>query len=99
MLNEAVRVIAKVTSQPDKVEELKSLLLNLFEPTRSEKGCISYQLLQDKTNAAEFVFIEEWTSDSAENAHMKTSHVQDTLSKAQSLLAKMPDISKYVIIG
>lgn len=99
MLNESVRVIARVTSQPDKVEELKSILLNLVEPTRSEKGCVSYQLLQDKTNSAEFVFIEEWTSDSAEHAHMTTSHVQEALSKAQSLFAKAPDISKYVVIG
>ena len=99
MLNEAVRVIARVTSQPDKVEELKSILLNLVEPTRSEKGCVSYQLLQDKTDSAEFVFIEEWTSDSAIDAHMTTSHVQDALSKAQSLFAKAPDINKYVIIG
>jgi len=99
MLTETVRVIARVTSLPDKVEELKTLLLNLVEPTRSEKGCVSYQLLQDKTNPAEFVFIEEWTSESAENAHITTPHVQDTLSKAQSLLAKGPDISKYVIIG
>ena len=99
MLNKSIRVIARVTSQPDKVEELKSILLNLIEPTRREKGCLSYQLLQDKTDAAEFVFIEEWAGDSAENAHMTTSHVQDTLSKAESLLAKAPDISRYVIIG
>jgi quinol monooxygenase YgiN len=99
MLNKSIRVIARVTSQPDKVEELKSILLNLIEPTRREKGCLSYQLLQDKTDAAEFVFIEEWAGDLAENAHMTTSHVQDTLSKAESLLAKAPDISRYVIIG
>ncbi|WP_411726644.1 putative quinol monooxygenase [Methyloglobulus sp.] len=99
MSNKTVRVIARVTSFPDKVEELKGLLLNLVEPTRREKGCLSYQLLQDKTNAAEFVFIEEWAGDSAENAHMTTAHVQDTLLKAQSLLAKAPDIGRYVIIG
>jgi quinol monooxygenase YgiN len=99
MLNEAVRVIARVTSQPDKVEELKAILLNLVEPTRSEEGCVSYHLLQDKSNSAEFVFIEEWTSDSAENAHMMTTHVQEALSKAQSLFAKAPDISKYAVIG
>ena len=98
MLNEAVRVIARITSQSDKIEELKSILLNLIEPTRSEKGCLSYQLLQDKTYAAEFVFIEEWASDSAEAAHMTTSHVQEVLSKAQPLLAKAPDICRYVII-
>ena len=99
MSNKTLRVIARVTSLPDKVDELKTLLLNLVEPTRRETDCISYQLLQDKTNAAEFAFIEEWASESAENAHMASAHVQDTLSKAQSLLAKMPDISRYVILN
>ena len=99
MSNETMRVIARITSQSDKIEELKSILLNLIEPTRSEKGCVSYQLLQDKTDAAEFVFIEEWASASAEAAHMTTSHVQEALSKAQPLLAKAPDICRYVIIA
>ncbi|CAH1086066.1 putative quinol monooxygenase [Candidatus Nitrotoga sp. 1052] len=98
MSGEFVRVIARITAQFDKVEELKSVLLGLVEPTRVEKDCISYQLVQDKTDLAEFVFIEEWTSDSAIDAHMASSHVQDAFSKAQSLLAKAPDIRKYVIL-
>ncbi|MGZ4955909.1 MAG: putative quinol monooxygenase [Methylobacter sp.] len=98
MLNKTVRVIARVTSLPDKVEELKGLLLSLVEPTRREQGCVSYHLFQDKTEPAEFVFIEEWANDSAIDAHMTTSHVQEAFSKAQSLSAKAPDISKYVVI-
>ncbi len=99
MANEMLRVIARVTSLPENVEELKTILFNLIGPTRREVGCLSYQLLQDKTNATEFVFVEEWTSASAEHAHMTSSHVQDTISKAQPLLAKAPDICRYVIIG
>jgi quinol monooxygenase YgiN len=98
MAGESVRVVARITSQPDKVEELKSVLLGLVEPTRLEKGCVSYQLVQDKTDLVEFVFIEEWISDSAIDAHMTSSHVQDAFSKAQSLLAKAPDIRKYVTL-
>lgn len=98
MSGEIVRVIARITSQLDKVEELKSILLGLVEPTRAEKGCVSYQLVQDKSNLAEFVFIEEWTSDSAIDAHMTSSHVQDAFSKAQSLLVKAPDIRKYGVL-
>lgn len=98
MSGEVLRVIARITSQLDKVEELKSILLGLVEPTRVEKGCISYQLLQDKTDLTEFAFIEEWTSDSAIDAHMTSSHVLDAFSKAQSLLAKAPEIRKYVIL-
>ena len=98
MAGESVRVVAKITSQPDKVEELKSVLLGLVEPTRLEKGCVGYQLVQDKSDLAEFVFIEEWISDSAIDAHMTSAHVQAAFSKAQSLLAKAPDIRKYGVL-
>lgn len=99
MANESVKVVAKITAQHDKVEELKSILLGLIGPTRTEKGCISYQLLQSKTDKSNFVFVEEWTSDAAIDEHMATSYVQDALSKAQSLLACAPDIGRYLIIG
>ncbi|CAG9933823.1 putative quinol monooxygenase [Candidatus Nitrotoga arctica] len=98
MSGEVVRVIARITAQLDKVEELKSVLLGLVEPTRLEKGCVSYQLVQDKTDLAEFVFIEEWSSDSAIDVHMTSSHVQDAFLKAQSLLVKAPDIRKYGVL-
>lgn len=98
MSGETVRVIARITSKLNAVEELESILLGLVEPSRLEKGCVSYQLVQDKTDLAEFVFIEEWASDSAIDAHMASSHVQDAFSKTQSLLVKAPDIRKYVTL-
>ena len=34
---------------PDKVEELKAILLGLIEPTRLEAGVIKYELLQNQS--------------------------------------------------
>lgn len=99
MPNETVRVVARVTSQADKVDELKAILLTLVAPTRREPGCVSYQLLQDKSDAAEFVCIEEWANDAAIDAHMTTAHVQEVFSKAQSLFAKAPEINRYALTG
>ena len=44
MANKTVKVLARITARPDKIEELRSLLLDLVKETRKEKGCISYQL-------------------------------------------------------
>ena len=99
MASEAVKVVAKITAQRDKVEDLKSILLGVVGPTRTEKGCVSYQLLQNKTDESDFVFVEEWTSDAAIDNHMTTAHVQDALTKIESMLAQEPDIRRYVIIG
>jgi quinol monooxygenase YgiN len=99
MASETMRVVARISAKPDKVAELKSVLLSLIGPTRMEKGCISYQLCESKTDAGDFVFVEEWASAAAINAHMTTAHVQEAFAKAQSLLASPPDIRVYSIIG
>ena len=99
MTTETVRVVARITAQPGKVEELKSILLDVVGPTRQDLGCISYQLLQNREDPGDFTFVEEWESDTAIDAHLVTAHVQDALSKAQPLLSVAPDIRRYVIIA
>ena len=99
MKSESVRVVATITAQPDKADELKAVLLSLIAPTRAEDGCLSYQLFQNNADADDFVFVEEWASDAAIDAHMTTPHLQDALSRVQSLLAKAPDIRRYSIIA
>lgn len=99
MANETVRVVARITAQPDKVEEVASILQGLVGQTLMEEGCISYQLLQNKTDSGDFTFVEEWKSDAAIDAHLARPHVQEALAKAQPLLAKDPDIRRYFMIG
>ncbi len=94
-----MKVIARITAQANKIDELKSILVGLVGPTRAEKGCVSYQLIQNTTDPGEFVCVEEWTSDSAIDEHMTTSHVQDAFSKAQTLLAQAPDIRRYSMLA
>ncbi len=98
MTSESVRVVVRITARPEKVEELKALLRGLVEPTRREKGCVSYQLLQNKADPTDFTFVEEWESDAAIDSHFETPHVQEALSKIPSLAAREPDIRRYVII-
>jgi|ERR1700730_17148040 len=99
MASDSLRVVATIRAQPDKAEELKSILLGLVEPTRSEAGCISYQLFQNNSDASDFVFVEEWTSDAALDQHMTAPHVQDAITRGQSLFAKAPDIRRYSVIA
>lgn len=99
MTSETVRVVARITAQPDKVEEVSSILRKLVGQTLKEKGCISYQLLQNKADPGDFTFIEEWMSDSAIDAHLTMPYVQEAFAKTKSLLAKDPDIRRYFIIG
>ena len=98
MSNKTIRVVARIVARPEKTAELRAVLIDLVEPTRREKGCISYQLHQNLANACDFVCVEEWESGSAIEAHMKTPHVQQAFAKAGPLLASAPDISSYSLI-
>jgi quinol monooxygenase YgiN len=98
MGGEAVRVVAQFTAKPEKVADLAAILRELVGPTRKEKGCISYQLLRNNVDSGDFVFVEEWTSNDALDAHLATPHLQNALAKATPLLAKDPDISRYSVV-
>lgn len=98
MLDETIKIVARITARADSVERLKSILLDLIGPTRAEEGCVSYQLLQNKADPTDFTFVEEWTSDAALDAHFATPHLQDALAKAALLFGKEPDIRKYSAI-
>lgn len=64
---------------------------------RTYKGCVGYQLLQNRMDPTDFTFVEEWLSDVAIDAHLATSHVQTAFAKAQPLLAAAPDIRRYSV--
>ena len=99
MPTEMVRVIARITARPEHADELKAVLLRIVQPTRAERGCVRYELHQSETDAADFVFIEEWTDGAAIAAHMQAKHVRDALQKAAALVAAPPDIRRYHLIA
>jgi quinol monooxygenase YgiN len=70
-----LKVVAIAETSSDKAEELKSICLGLIEPTRKEKGCISYELYQDTTNPGKFTFIENWQSKELLDIHLKSPHL------------------------
>ncbi len=50
----SMRVVARLPAKKDKVDEVKTILRGLIGPTRKEKGCITYELLQNKVDPADF---------------------------------------------
>lgn len=98
MPTETLRVVARITALPNKIDEVRSLLDKLIEPTRSEPGCLSYELLQNTSDPADFTFVEEWQNDEVMDAHMATDHIQSTIAGTAGLLAEAPDIRKYRLL-
>lgn len=74
-MSKNLTIVARIQAKEDKVELVKSELIKLIEPTRAEKGCIQYDLHQDKDNPAVFIFYENWESKILWQDHMKNDHL------------------------
>ncbi|HEX9911339.1 MAG TPA: putative quinol monooxygenase [Desulfatiglandales bacterium] len=59
-----VTVSAQIRAKDGMEETVKQELVGLVGPTRSEKGCIKYELHQSAENKSLFMFYEKWTSTS-----------------------------------
>jgi quinol monooxygenase YgiN len=99
MSKTTIRVVARVIALPDKVEEVKSILMGLIEPTRQEEGCIAYELLQNHQDPMDFTFVEEWESQALLNAHLASEHIAQASSQLGGLIASEPDIRVYHLLS
>ncbi|WP_254442621.1 putative quinol monooxygenase [Ruegeria arenilitoris] len=64
-------IVANIKANPSKIDLVKAELIKLIEVTRTEEGCVNYDLHQDNENPAHFLFYENWQSRELWQAHMK----------------------------
>lgn len=98
-MSQSLRVVARITAKPDKVNEVKAILLGLVAPTRAEEGCVVYELLQNRTEPTDFTFVEEWASDAAFERHHTTAHIRSAFPTLERLIAHPPDIRTYSVVA
>ncbi|MEZ8823886.1 putative quinol monooxygenase [Vibrio sp. 10N.261.55.A7] len=70
-------IVANIIAKPESEEQVKIELLKLIDVTRSEEGCINYDLHQDNENPAHFMFYENWTSRELWQKHMNNEHLAE----------------------
>ncbi len=68
-------IVATIEAKKDQIDLIKSELIKLIEPTRSEEGCIQYDLHQDNENPEIFLFYENWESRELWQNHMNNDHL------------------------
>ena len=73
---------------PNKVEELKAILLGLIEPTRLEAGVIKYELLQNQSQPTDFTFVQEWEGAAALDTHLASVREQGSKGASTNSLAR-----------
>jgi len=76
-------IVANIKAQPDKIDLVKAELLTLITFTRSEQGCINYDLHQDNDNPAQFIFYENWETRELWQAHMANDHLKEYMQATE----------------
>ena len=94
-MSEPVRVVVKVVSKSDATAAIKEIVLRLGRESRKEAGCISYDVLQNNAEPNVFVLYEEWESAAHLDAHNKTPHFAEAVTRAQPMLAQVLEVGRY----
>lgn len=68
-------VIADVSIRAGSLDAFLAAARDVIAATRSEPGCIRYDLTQDVENRQQVTFVEEWQSREALAAHFETDHM------------------------
>lgn len=97
-VDSSLHVIARAHAKLHHVAQVREILTALVDVTRREPGCLSYELLQNHADKTEFVFIEQWASAAAEQAHFMTPHLLTALQQLSGLLASEPQICRYGVV-
>ena len=81
-----ITVVARMKARSGMEEQVKASLLALVGPSRSDAGCVSYDLHQSPEDEALFLFYENWASKEDLNRHLGKPHLRAFLERADALL-------------
>lgn len=68
-------ILAKITATAGHEARLRKELIKLIAITRSEDGCLQYDLHEDTSNPCIFVFYELWQTRELWQDHMNAPHL------------------------
>lgn len=90
-------VVGRVRTDEDRRAELVRIGQRVAAASRQEPGCIGYQLCQDSEDADAFVFVEQWETDEALQAHFRTPHIAEFMASIPGAIVGPPDVKFHTI--
>jgi len=79
-------IVANITAKAGKTDLVKDELKKLIDITRTEAGCVQYDMHQDNQNPAHFLFFEIWESRDLWQKHMAAKHLKDYLAATEGAI-------------
>ncbi|CAN5612643.1 putative quinol monooxygenase [soil metagenome] len=79
-------VMASMRALPGQEEVLRQALEALVEPTRGDRGMVSYNLHRGVHDPGLFCFYENWTSEEALEEHLAAPHLANLVSDLDGVI-------------
>lgn len=99
MTSKKVTILAQIKAKKGMEEKLRQQSLALVAPTRSEPGCINYELHQGDNDKSLLIFYESWVSKKDLEKHLEMPYMKDWFEKAKTLATGSPEITWLEIIS
>jgi quinol monooxygenase YgiN len=90
-----VLFVVDLTANPNAIEEVRQILCELAQETRSEPGALAYTVQTETDRPHHFRVLETYRDREAFETHMTSPHVQRALVRFNVLLCEAPRISSY----
>lgn len=95
MTNKRVTVFARMKAKDGIEENVRQELMSLVPQTKSEEGCINYDLHQSVDEKTLFMFYENWRSKEDLDKHLEMPYLKSFLEKADKILAEPVDVTLW----
>lgn len=99
MTDRQVTVVAKIRAKRGCEQRVHQELVNLLARTRSEVGCINYDMHQSIDDLAVFLFYENWTTEEDLQRHLAAPYLEAWFALAPTLLAEPVEMSRWQRVG
>lgn len=99
MDDEKIVLVARLKVKDDAVEEAKRLALGIVADSRTEEGCVNYDVHQAIDDPTVFVWHETWKDKAALDAHFELPYFKEFFEKAGALAAEEPQITVTKMIS
>lgn len=88
-----VKIIAQFNIKKDSVAKAIDLAKELVKTTRQEKGCLQYDLLQEKGAPELLIIVEAWESQEVLDIHSASEHFGRIVPQLAEMCVTPPKVA------
>jgi quinol monooxygenase YgiN len=90
--DDRLALIVELRAAPGRARELREAVFAIIGPTRTEDGCLLYDLHEDVADPDVLAFYEIWATPAHHAAHDATEHITSFVARLPELTAEPPRV-------